>query len=184
MGRFLTSDDFIAQFGEAEAWTSWGETAGKAVGAVVNYVVDLVGKIADLVGWLKSAWDWAQASESDQRERVAQLASRPVPKGPSGGPFGIAVQRNANAAANAARAAAVTSAVAIGGPLAAETPTVDGSRYVTTRSTGNTSVSAPVTIKIEGNVDRDVMPDLETLAERTADKVEERLRESQRRGHN
>ncbi len=170
-------NDHLYDKGVAFMQSIWDGMASILETMVAAIAAKLSGIVPD---WMKSAWEWAQGSEAGQRDRVAQLAARAAPGGHQGGPFGISAQRRVTAAA---RVAAVTSAVAVGGPLAAETPVADGSRYVTARAAGNTTISAPVTIKVEGNVDRDVMPDLEDLAERTADKVEERIRESQRRGH-
>ncbi|WP_170433030.1 tape measure protein [Ruegeria arenilitoris] len=194
----------------AETWRQWGVTAGEAVGSLVSNIMNLPTYLSDLSGqlydkgvefmqslwdgmasiltvmvdsisaklagiipdWMKSAWEWAQGNDTEASTRAALLANRPGP------------QPGVAASGKAARAAAVAGALAAGGGGAFAAPgEADGSRYVNARVGNNTTVSAPVTIEIKGNVDREVMPDLEELAERTADKVEERIRDAKRWGH-
>ena len=196
----------------ADTWTNWGRVAGEAVGSVVAFfstinlydagvamiqtlwdgaaslletmVQAIAAKLAGIVpDWMKSAWDWAQGNDAGTRDRIAQIAARPGNSGGPGGPFGVGTQRNTSTAANVARAAALSGAVAAAGGAVADEASTDGSRYVNPRAGGSTTISAPVTLEIKGNVDREVMPNLEELAERAADMVADRIHEEQRRGH-
>jgi len=159
----------------------WDGAASLVVAMVDAISAKLSGIVPD---WMKSAWNWVQGDDAS-KAAVAQFAYQPAATAiRPNGPLNLRSQRNVNAAANAARAAALAGAVATGGSGALAAPgEIDGSRYLNARASNTTTVSAPVTIEIKGNVDRDVMPDLEDLAERTADKVEERIRNQERWSH-
>ncbi|WP_299773144.1 tape measure protein [uncultured Tateyamaria sp.] len=163
--------DYFANINLYDAGVAIMQSLWDGAASLLGAMVDAISaKLSGIVpDWMKSAWDWVQSDAQPAHGSASRAASRDV-------------QRSAAVTANAARAAAISSAVAAGGAVASEAP-ADGTRYLTQRAAGNTTISAPVTFEITGNVDRQVMPDLEDLAERAAEKVAEQIREERRWGH-
>ncbi len=89
------------------------------------------------------------------------------------------------ASSMAASAAMPTAASELGNEQSSGAPV--GSKYLTQNSRSNTSVSAPITLTIQGNVDQSVMPDLKDaladLEERLAARIEDEAHGSRRREH-
>lgn len=161
--------------------------------SILTVMVDTISaKLSSIVpDWMRKAWEWSQGTETTESTRTALLANRPGPPAapPTASP--VVASANANAdvaeklsvAVKAARASVLAGAIAAGGTAATAQSNPDGARYVTATRNTSSTVSAPVTLTINGNVDREVLPDLEELADRAAEKVEERIAAAQRWGH-
>ncbi len=84
-------------------------------------------------------------------------------------------------------AAARGAALSAGISATAAAPARAGAQYLTARSHSSLSVSAPITLRIEGNVDRGTLPDfkaaLADLREQLIDEIEARARAARRREH-
>lgn len=197
----------------AETWAEWGQTAGDAVGNVVSYILNLplhlAGLATELVDYfaninlydsgvaiMQSLWDGAGSLLVTMVDAISAKLSGIVPdwmksawnwvQGDEHGTTGSrsrTIQRSITTTAKTAQVAVLTGALASGSGVLAAPEDVDGSRYLTTHSGTQTTISAPITFEIQGSVDRELMPDLEELAERAAEKIAQKIREEDRRGH-
>ncbi|WP_217352004.1 hypothetical protein, partial [Ruegeria sp. HKCCD8929] len=161
----------------------WDGAASLVVAMVDAISAKLSGIVPD---WMKSAWNWVQSGDEATRARVAEIASRLETSATRpNGPLNLRTRRNIAASSHAARAAAAAGAIAAAasGPVAAaENP--DGGRYVSQRAAGlTTTISAPIQLTVNGNVDKDTMPKLEDMVQRAVEELEERMRNEQRWRH-